>query len=249
MKIDKKWLKLVTELDFAFQPIVNTKTGKIFAVEALLRKTNKVGFDNIFDFFDEAYKREQLYNTDLLLRGKAIHKFIDIDINNIMLFFNLDNRILFDESYEKGNTKSILKKLELKKKSICFELSERGSLPSAKDLAKVLKNYKDEGFKIAIDDFGQGISGMELLYNSNPNFLKIDKFFIRYVPNDIKKQIILNSIVTLSHQLGIKVIAEGVETKDELKWCQSLNIDFIQGYYIQKPQLNISKLQSVYDFK
>lgn len=247
MKIDKEWLHSVAKLDFAFQPIVCAKNGKIFAVEAFVRGTNTLGFQTIFDFFNEAFERNELYNTDLLLRSKALHKFINIDIEDLMMFYNIDNRILFDKSYSKGNTTKILEELKLKKKSICFEISDRGNIPSATNLSEVLDNYKNEGFKIALDDFGRGVSCIELLYNSNPNFLKIDEFFIRSIETDKKKQFILQSIVSLAHQLEIKVIAEGVENLKELKLCQKYNIDFVQGFYIQKPQMDITCLEKKYD--
>jgi EAL domain-containing protein (putative c-di-GMP-specific phosphodiesterase class I) len=249
MKIDKEWLNLVVKLDFAFQPIVCTKTGKIFAVEAFVRGTEKLGYQTISEFFNQAFKRNELYNTDLLLRSKALYKFIDIDIENIMMFYNIDNRILFDKSYSKGNTTKILEKLELTKKSICFEINEKDNILMEKDFEKILKNYKNEGFKIALDDFGKGISSFKLLYDNNPDFLKIDDFFIRSIDSDRKKQFILKSIVSLAHQFEIKVIAKGVETLEELKLCQEYNVDCVQGYYIQKPQLYTKNLQEKYDIK
>jgi EAL domain-containing protein (putative c-di-GMP-specific phosphodiesterase class I) len=246
MKIDKEWLHLVAKLDFVFQPIICARSGKIFAVEAFVRGTEQLGFKTIIEFFNKAFEKNELYNTDLLLRSKALHKFININIENLMMFYNIDNRILFDKSYSKGNTIKILEELKLKKKSICFEISGRGNIPLAIDLFKVLDNYKNEGLKIALDDFGRGVLCLELLYNSNPDFLKIDEFFIRSIATDRKKQFILQSIVSLAHQLGIKVIAEGVESLEELQLCQKYDIDFVQGFYIQKPQMDTKALQKEY---
>jgi EAL domain-containing protein (putative c-di-GMP-specific phosphodiesterase class I) len=247
MTIDKEWLNLIVKLDFAFQPIVATKNGKIFAVEAFLRDTDKLGFPTILDFFNQAFQKNELYNTDLLLRSKALYKFIDIEIDDIMMFYNVDNRILFDKSYTKGNTTKILERLQLKKKSICFEISEKRAYLLPSELAKVIDNYKNEGFKIALDDFGDGISCFDLLHKSNPNFLKINDFFIKSIGNDRKKQSILKSIVNLAHELDIKVIVKGVETQEELKYCKMYDIDFVQGHFIQKPQKESKKLQKRYD--
>jgi len=187
--------------------------------------------------------KNELYNTDLLLRSKALHKFIQIEFENITMFYNLDSRILFDKNYSKGNTRKILDELNLKKKSICFEISDKGNIPSIISLSNILDNYKKEGFQIALDDFGSGVSCVELLYNSNPNFLKIDEFLIRSIESNTKKQIILHSMVSLAHKLGIKVIAKGIESAEELAICQKFNIDFVQGYYIQEPQSDIKNLE------
>ncbi len=247
MRIDKEWLNLVAKLDFAFQPIIATKSGKLFAVEAFLRDTDKLGFKTILDFFNKAFEKNELYNTDLLLRSKALYKFIDIDIDDIIMFYNLDNRILFDKSYSRGNTTKILERLQLKKKSICFEISEKGNIQTTSELTKVLENYKSEGFKIALDDFGCGTSYIELLYDSNPNFLKVNDFFIKFISTDKKKQIILQSIVTLAHDLNIKVIVKGVETLEEFKYCKKYDVDFVQGHFVQKAQKDNKNLQKRYD--
>ena len=246
MSLHKKWTKNISKVKFAFQPIVNTETGKLFALEALIRDTDKLGFNNIYDFFDEAYYDGVLHLVDLELRKKALEKFKNINQDKIVLFYNIDNRILYDKNYKQGGTKEILKELDLKKKSICFEISERGELPSANQLVQVINNYKSEGFKIAVDDFGKGVSWMELLYNSDPNYLKIDKFYIRDIQNDKKKQLITQSIVKLANTLDISIIAEGIETYDELEWCKKLGISYIQGYYIDTPQLDVLKLKKQY---
>ena len=92
MKI--KWLSIVEKLDYAFQPIIHSHSGKIFAVEALVRNVEKIpNLEQIHDLFDLAYKEDYLYQLDLLLRDKAIEKFAQIDIENLQLFYNLDKVI------------------------------------------------------------------------------------------------------------------------------------------------------------
>jgi len=245
--IDKKWDKIVSKIDFAFQPIVNIKSGKIYGVEALLRNHHEAGgFYSIFNLFDEAYHDGILYQLDLLLRFKAVEKFTQIDIENIQLFYNLDNRLIHMPDLTSGNTSSILDKFDLDKKSVCFELSERNTLQDPSSVTTMVNRYKQEGFDIAIDDFGTGVAGLQLLYYAESNFIKLDRFFIQNIQNDAKKRLFCTSIINMSHIMGMKVIAEGLETQEEYLTCKDIGVDLLQGYFVQKPKTDISKIRDRY---
>ncbi len=245
--LDKKWTKITKELDFAFQPIVNIQSGEIFAVEALLRNTKEAGgFYSIFNLFDEAFHDGVLYQLDLELRLKAVEKFSKIEIRNLNLFYNLDNRILYMPDFKVGNTEQILKKFNLTKEQICFELSERGTLQDPSSVTNMVRRYKQENFKIAIDDFGTGIAGFQMLYYSEADIIKIDRFFIQNIQSDNKKRLFCSHIIDIAHIMGITVIAEGIETKEEYYTCKEIGADLIQGYFIQKPQINFLNIKKNY---
>ncbi|MEJ5168878.1 MAG: EAL domain-containing protein, partial [Arcobacteraceae bacterium] len=244
--LPNRWEKALKELDFAFQPIVGITTGKTVAVEALLRNTKEAGFLSIFQCFDEAFADGVLYQFDLKLRQKALEKFETLQIDNIQLFYNLDNRLLYMPDYKTGNTQKILDKLNLSKKTLCFEMSEKGTLKDPNSITNMVNMYKQEGYDIAIDDFGTGISGLKLLYYSEPNFIKIDRFFIQNIERDSKKRHFCSSIIKMAHTMGIRVIAEGVETTMEYYTCKDIGADFIQGYLIQKPKTEVSKIKIAY---
>jgi len=246
--LPKKWLKNLEILDVAFQPILNINTGKIFGVEALLRNFQEVGFTSIFSLFDEVYKDNILYAFDIELREKALKKFTQIaGYKDIKLFYNLDNRLFEMPDFTHGNTKKILKQYGLKKSNLCFEISERHEISSDCNMEKILTHYKSEKFCIAIDDFGVGYSGYKLLYDSVPSIIKIDRFFLTDIQKDIKKKIMVRNITHLAIQLGIKVIAEGVETKEELLTCRDIGCHLVQGYLIQKPTTNTKEILNMYD--
>ncbi|MFA6197262.1 MAG: GGDEF domain-containing protein [Sulfurimonas sp.] len=245
--LPKIWLDNLKVLDIAFQPIINIHTGRIYAVEALLRNYKKVGFDSIFALFDQVYKEHLLYSFDIALREKAIQKFTKIDnFRNIKLFYNLDNRLFEMPDFSNGNTNQLLKKYDIKKDNICFEISERHEISSDCNMEQVLMHYKDENFCIAIDDFGVGYSGYKLLYDSTPDVIKIDRFFLTDIEKDAKKKLMVRSITHLAIQLGIKVIAEGVETKEELLVCKDIGCHLVQGYLVQKPTLNTNEIVKKY---
>lgn len=236
----------IDKLDFAFQAIVNTYTGKTYAVEALIRNTEELGFKSIQDFFDYLYKEQILFKFDILLREKAIKKFKKIDIKKIKLFYNIDNRILSMPDFQVGLTSKLLEAEELEQNTICFELTEHHSFDDENLLKKIIQIYKKHNFNIAIDDFGTGISGLHLLYISEANFIKIDRFFINEINRDSKKRLFCSSIVEMAHIMGMKVIAEGIETIEEYYTCKDIKADYVQGFLISKPTLNTNLIQKTY---
>ena len=241
------WTEIIEKLDYAFQPIIYSHSGKIYAVEALLRNVNEIpGLMSIDDLFDLAFNDDYLYELDLQLREKAISKFAKIKQSNLKLFYNLDNRIIYNKNYSQGNTAKILKKYNLNKDSICFELSEKGTAIEQNALSTMLQRYKESGYKIAIDDFGIGVSGLKLLYFSEAHIIKLDRFFITNIDQDSKKKLFCSSIIEMAHIMGMQVIAEGIETAKEFYTCKDIGADFIQGYLVQKPTTNIDKIQKIY---
>ncbi|MCD6259615.1 MAG: GGDEF domain-containing protein [Helicobacteraceae bacterium] len=244
-KLPQKWIDILDILDIAFQPILNINTAATHAVEALLRNTQEAGFHSIFALFDDAYKDGCLYTFDIYLREKTIQKFIHIKhCNSLKLFYNLDNRILDMDNFSRGNTSDILQKYGIKKDTFCFEISERHE--TSHDIDEILRHYKEEDFCIAIDDFGVGYAGFKLLYDITPDVIKIDRFFIHKIQKNMKKKLMVRNITHLATILGIKVVAEGIETQEELLTCKEIGCHLAQGYFIQKPTLETSQIRKEY---
>lgn len=234
-------------LDVAFQPIVDIHSGTIFGVEALLRGTDTLGFESIFAFFDRLYEENILYTFDLRLREKVIEKFCSIEgYENLKLFYNLDNRVLEMTDFSKGNTFRLLKRYNLDPKAIVFELSEHNEILNLDHFTKLMHHYGDEGFCIAIDDFGIGQSGYKLLYHCTPNIIKIDRFFLNGIDKDPKKKLLARNMVQLSTLMGCRVIAEGVENERELLVCREIGCHMVQGYFVQHPTLDCTMIVDKY---
>ena len=141
------WEQIVSKLDYAFQPIIHSFTGKIYGVEALIRNVQNIsGLNAIDDLFNMAFNDDYLYELDLHLREKAIKKFSHIKIDDLKLFYNLDNRIIYNKNLSSGNTSKILKKYQLNKNVICFELSEKGTSIEQNALSTMLQRYKQNGY-------------------------------------------------------------------------------------------------------
>lgn len=245
---DTFWINALSKINYAFQPIVNIHTGICYGYEALLRGWKEAGFTSIESIFDKAYEEKCLHNVELALRTNAISTFSKIPLSkrgNAKLFLNLDPRVLASGDYKPGNTLKILQTFNLPKDIVCFEISERMD-PNAAAMMEVLSKYRFQGFRIAMDDFGTGFSGLKMLYYTEPDFIKIDRFFINEMEKDSRKRLFVSKIVEIAHILGCTVIAEGVETEAEYYTCRKIGCDLVQGYFIQRPQLELNVLSDNY---
>ncbi|MEE4354890.1 MAG: bifunctional diguanylate cyclase/phosphodiesterase [Desulfococcaceae bacterium] len=243
-----RWTARLRKSDFAFQPVVNIHTGVCYGYEALLRNIDTAGFQNIDDFFDCAYREGLLYPVEIILREIAIAKFSKLQWkDHVRLFFNLDNRVLNAGEYQPGNTLKILEKYGLSQDTVCFEISEKHEMMNSETEVGILRAYRSQGFKIAVDDCGSGFAGLKLLYYTRPDFIKIDRFFIQDITHDPNKKLFVSSIVNLAHVMGSIVIAEGVETEQEYFSCRNIGCDLIQGYLVQHPEQDMRLLKKTYE--
>ena len=118
---------------------------------------------------------------------------------------------------------------------IVFELTEQQTIVNPQAFAKTLGQLRDQGFKIALDDYGVGFANLRLVQDLRPEYLKLSGYFCRDVHKDPFKQLIVKSTGEMCHTLGIPVILENVETIDELEVVRSLQIDYGQGYHFARP--------------
>lgn len=247
MRLDEKWQNVLESVGFLFFPVVNPQNGELFGVEALVRGYEKCGFASIDDMFDDAYRDGALYDIDLEFRKNVFAKFIETRENlikkdgvaqkaaSLKLFYNIDTRILEMADYGPGNTKQLLKSYSIKPSNIYFDISERHKFSTYVGTKNILNMYKLQGFRVAIDDFGSGRSGFELLYHSEPNAVKIDKHLIRNISSNGKNRLFCAEIIKLARIRGALVIAEGIETKEEFYAAKELGFDLVQGFFVQKP--------------
>ncbi len=245
--LNEKWDAILSRLAIAFQPIVNIHTGKCYGVEALLRGSDTLGFKTIHALFDAAYEEGVLYAFDLGLREKVMQCFIMIEsYEHLKLFLNIDNRILEYSDYMGGNTSRLCDRYDISNTAICIELSERHEIVNTTQFEAIIAHYAHENFQIVIDDYGSGYSGHKLLYQSTPDIIKIDRFFISDIGNDRKKKLMVRAMVQQAGLMGITVVAEGVETEQELQACREIGFNWAQGFFIQRPQTDPSALSNNY---
>jgi EAL domain-containing protein (putative c-di-GMP-specific phosphodiesterase class I) len=246
---DARFLDLVgTEIDYAFQPIVNIHTGAVFGFEALVRGYDRLGLDNITMLFEYAFSRGILHRLDLILRGIAVKKFMRLPADGSHhFFFNIDPRLLESGDYAAGRGLTILGEHGLSPTRVCLELTEVEEVIHDTNTLGILRRYRAQGYRLAIDDFGAGYSGLRHLYESQPDFVKIDRFFITGMDSDHKRKLFVSNIVNLAHVLGLQVVAEGVESEAELRACREIGCDLAQGYFIGRPETDLNALKLRYE--
>jgi len=219
---------------FAYQPIVAIATGEVQGFEALLRGQEALGFARIPDIFDAAAEAGHLLAVEERLRARAVDGFATFGpALGARLFLNLDNRALTIGDGGLAALEAALARHGLGPQSVCLEIAEAQPL-GGRELER-LPPFRARSFALAIDDFGTGHSGLRMLYETQPEQIKIDRFFIAGIAQDNKRKLFLSTIVDLAHVLGISVVAEGVESEAEFLTCKEIGCDLAQGYFVGHP--------------
>lgn len=237
--------KLVIET--AFQPIVEAASGAVFGYETLMRGQDKLGFKSPLDLLDRAHEAGELLALEHMINSRALAAFVALpDFASRTLFINLDSRLVAEAAGVVERLSSHLQRAGIPASSICFEISERFDNGDVPEFGAFLGRLRQEGFKLAIDDFGTGHSGMKALCDHAVDYLKIDRHFVSGIDTDARKRHLVKNMVNAAHVLGIRVIAEGVETEAEFIACRDAGCDLAQGWHICHPQTDMTVLKPVY---
>lgn len=234
-------------LDYALQPIVDCHTGDLYGLEALLRNVEQLDCTTPAQVFDKAYELNCLIELELILRRKAIAKVTHARLpRTARLFLNVDPRLFETDSDLTARTAALLREYGLSAASICLELSEARDLSSPERIRTFIREARQQDFSIAIDDFGKGFSQLKSLYDFEPEIIKIDRFFVQSIHSDARKRLLASSMVELAHVLGMRVVAEGVETRAEFNTCREIGCDLMQGYLISHPTTRTDEILDRY---
>jgi diguanylate cyclase (GGDEF)-like protein len=238
---------LRSNIEYAFQPIVSVHTGGLYGVEALLRGHDAMGFANVPDLINRVYQPATAPAADAILRDKAMARFAALRRQvTSRLFLNIESSYLASRQFDAPGILASLGAAGIDPSELCLELSEARSVGDVAMAKQKLLSISPTCL-LALDDFGVGHSGLQMLYDTQPNLIKIDRFFIAGINTDQRRKVFMASIVNLAHVLGIKVIAEGIETEAEFRVCREIGCDLAQGYWIQRPSLVASVISQVHD--
>lgn len=234
--IDNKQIKTV------FQPIISLRDGSILGHEALSRVTGETFIDNPEQLFYYAGKCNRLWDLELLCRTQSLEAaFLNQDhpIEDKKLFVNVNPNVMHDIKFRQGFTKEYLSQYGITPENIIFEITERNAVNDMSSFKSTVIHYKEQTYKIAIDDAGAGYSGLNLISDIKPHYIKLDMNLIRDIDTDNMKFALVKSMIELSHMANIHLIAEGIETLEELTTLINLGVQYGQGYFIQRPNETI----------
>ncbi len=218
-------------IEYAFQPIVCAKTGDIYAYEALMRPQSEL-LNSPVKLLQIAGAQSQLWKIEKITFFKTLSLYVKYleQIKDAKLFINsVPNQWLKETEYEE------FERLYSKYLSnIVVEIIETERLDDDSLQHKVNK-ILSWGAKIALDDYGAGYSNDLNLLNVNPYIVKIDRFIVEGIDVDINRQAMFAKIADFCKHQGIHILAEGIETKEQMEYLINHGVDFLQGYYISLP--------------
>lgn len=222
------------KISTVFQPIVSLQDGTVHGYEALSRGPVASLLHNPDMLFKCAQKFNKLWELEFLCRSKAFEAAFKIE-SEFKLFLNVNPNIMQDVQFRKGFTREYLEKFDIDPKRIIFEITESEAINHLADFIKTIDNYKEQDYRIAIDDAGAGYSGLNLISDIHPNYIKLDMKLIRNIDKDMTKQSLVRCLNEFSEYTETALIAEGIETKEELLTLIEIGVSYGQGYFIQKP--------------
>ena len=217
-------------ITFAFQPVVDLRKRRIASYEALVRGQAGEGAKSILDRVDEG----NLYKFDQACRTKAIELASRLDLRTQLNINFLPNAV-YEPAACIRQTIAASRRYDFPIDRLTFEVSESEHLTDVAHLTRIFREYKRLGFKTAIDDFGAGYSGLTLLAEFQPDYLKLDMKLVRDVHEAPARQAIVRGIVVVCRDLGIEIVAEGIEKEAEAAWLHAAGIDLFQGYFFARP--------------
>ncbi len=224
-------------LTSVFQPIVDIQQRQLHGYEALIRGPANSSMHSPLALFDTAGKYGLMGELEYTCREVSCSQFIRSQAGG-KLFLNVSPMSLTEHGYQQGMTHNIIERLGIPADRIVIELSEQYPLEDYHLLREATEHFRSEGFKIAIDDLGAGYAGLRSWSEIRPDYVKIDRHFIEHIHRDTVKREFVRSIQDISQELGCKVVAEGIETAEDLQTVQEMGLQFGQGFFLGRPEIN-----------
>ena len=230
-----------------FQPIIDVKTMKLWGVEGLTRIDNSA-YRDISEFLDICKSIGKDEEASSMFGRNVLKTYAErYGESELKLFVNVIIAEYNNEIFEKQRAKEFseyMMKFGISTDRVVLEASERNSHESIL-FQSVFREYKEAGFNVAVDDFGSGYANEQLIIKLKPDIVKLDRSLIKNINNDEYLQILTSNIIRALKMLDIKIVAEGIETKEEFEFLKSLNVEYMQGFYIQRP-VPIEELREEY---
>jgi EAL domain-containing protein (putative c-di-GMP-specific phosphodiesterase class I) len=225
------------ELDFdlrmAFQPVVDVFAQKVFAYEALARLP---GGNSAADVLARV-RPEQLYRFDQTCRVVAIESAARLNLRE-RLSINFLPQAVYEPAACIRLTMKAAADAGFSTDQLIFEFTENEPIRDPVHTLDIVRYYRSRHMLTAFDDFGAGYAGLGLLVDYQPDLIKLDMHLIRGIETSEPRQAVVASLVALCQRLAVRVVAEGIETAEELDVVTRLGIALVQGYFIARPVID-----------
>jgi EAL domain-containing protein (putative c-di-GMP-specific phosphodiesterase class I) len=236
----------VSSLPFtmAFQPIIDVGTREIYAYEALVRGPSGEGAASVLSRVDDENKYR--FDQDCRIRAIRLAGRLGLSATGARLSINFLPNAVYDPEACIRATLGAARRAAVPLDRLVFEVSETERVVSTPHLARIFSTYQSLGFKVALDDFGAGHSGLSLLRSLRPDIIKLDMALIRDIDSCSAARAIVEGLAAICGKLGIEVVAEGVETPGESATLAELGVLRQQGYWFARPAFeNLPRLSAI----
>lgn len=218
-----------------FQPIISLRDGSVFGYEALARGPRGSALESPEAIIRQAEAARKLPEIEYLFRYAALKAAQALPLQ-AKIFLNVNPNIIQDEKFREGYTAACLRTFNIIPERVYFEITERESIFNMGSFRNIIEHYKGQNYRIGVDDVGAGYSGLNLIADVQPHFIKLDMQLVRDIDKNLTKQAIVKGMCEFAAHTGCFVIAEGVESPEELLKLIELDVGYAQGYLIQRPQ-------------
>jgi EAL domain-containing protein (putative c-di-GMP-specific phosphodiesterase class I) len=218
------------EFSFAYQPIVDADTGGLFAYEALVRGRAGESAASVLS----RIAPDQLYEFDRAARIRALELAAELGLTT-RLSLNFLPRSLECFPDAVSATLEAATKAKIPLENLILEVTEGEAVHDAIGFAERVNAYRAQGVLLAIDDFGAGYAGLNLLAEFQPDLVKVDIQLVRDIQGKGPRQAIVRAVIQVCDDLGIDLIAEGIETESEYGWFRRVGVHLFQGFYFAAP--------------
>ncbi len=227
----------VNPIRAVLQPVVKLRDGsprfEVFGVESLARGPSRSLLGNPAVFLAYAAQKELLFEADMICIRAALDEVNQLGIR-VTTFLNVQPRSLTNPEFATRLCEAV-RTAGMAEKEIVLELTEQQTIVNPSAFAATLQRLRERGFRIALDDFGEGSSNLNLFQDLHPDFLKISGTFCRGLAHDPFKQIIVQSTAEMAARAGTATVMEAVETAEDAEVLRHLGIDYAQGFFFQRP--------------
>lgn len=218
-----------------FQPIVRLEDGRVHGREALIRAEIDGRRLNGGQLVEAARAHDAIFAFDQRCRTAALEHGIPQLPDGEVLFINFNPSAIYDPDICLRTTWAVARRFDFPLSRVCFEVIESERYPDIDFLRRILDRYRAEGAMVALDDLGAGYTSLNYLRELRPDVVKLDRGLIAGIGGDRARTRLVEAIVGYAHDLGISVVAEGIETGDELRAARSLGADLAQGWWLGRP--------------
>ena len=217
-----------------FQPVFDLATGNMIGMEALSRGPRGSEFESGETLFSLADRTELLVPLERVCRQASLEAAAEANPRR-QIFINLSPAAASDPEFLGPVFRDQVRALGLEPDRIVLEITERTYAVYEGLFREVLSKFRSQNFRIAVDDVGTGYSNLSSLADIEPDYLKFDNVFVRGIDRQQVKQDLLEALMSFARKMHTKVIAEGIETREELRVLQSLGVPYGQGFLLARP--------------